>query len=380
MKRYWAALASALAIAGCSHSETFTASVAPLGPMGSGDDIQLTANNDQDYWPTWTADGRGILYAFVNPAAPGVPATRHRCMGILPAAGGTRLWQWCDDRFVRTDTMSSFIAFALNSDGRLLYAEALAPANPPAAAAFPHSITLWMADTAQPLTRAALLTLPDALPGITWLTDLQWTGPASFIALGQVFSAFPHCSTCFAEDSVFFNAPGVVVTGTIVGNHATLQPVAGTAGATGYSLARDGASIVFLERGQPFLYEVPVAGGIAVATPTGAAPELVGVSCKGTTCVIADDPLVLSNGDLGPPIFPFAGPGARELRAVPLDGGPSQLLRLFGTSPAEPIVSLPRISPTTGDIVVQIGGTFGHLQTNTGGGDSDLHLLSAILP
>ncbi|MGH7523657.1 MAG: hypothetical protein ACREK8_05060 [Gemmatimonadales bacterium] len=380
MKRQWILLALALTLAGCSHSDTFTASVAPLGPISTGDDIQLTVNSDQDYWPTWTADGRGILYAFVNPVAPGVPATRHRCMGILPAAGGTRLWQWCDNRFVRTDTLSSFTAYALNSDGRLLYAEALAPANPPAAASFPHSITLWIADTAHPLQRTALLTLPDALPGITWLADLEWTGPASFIALGQVFGSFPHCGACFNEDSLFADVPGIVVTGTIVGNHATLQPVTGTTGATGYSLAQGGTSIAFIRRGDPSMYLVPVTGGTAVAIPTGAGQQLAGITCKASNCVIADDPLVLSTGDFGAPIFASAGPGTRELRSVPLDGGPSQLLHLFGTTQVDPIVSLPRISPTAGDIVVQIGGTFGHLQTNSDGGVSDLHLLLAIVP
>src|SRR4029077_3662526 len=116
--------------------------------------------------------------------------------------------------------------------------------------------------------------------------------------LGEVFASFPHCSVCFSSDSIFINTPGTVVAGTIAGNHATLQPVTGTDGATGYSLAEGGASIVFIRRDDAQLYKVPVGGGTAVATQTGALPQLVGVSCKGSTCLVATDALIFSNGDI----------------------------------------------------------------------------------
>ncbi|HEY8061493.1 MAG TPA: hypothetical protein VID74_01790, partial [Gemmatimonadales bacterium] len=245
---------------------------------------------------------------------------------------------------------------------------------------FPRQITLWLADTAHPLNRTALLTLPAALPSVTWLADLAWTGPNSFIALGEVFASFPHCGVCFNADSVWINSPGSVVVGTIAGDHATLQPVPGTDGATGYSLAENGASIVFLRRDDAQLYKVPVGGGTAVALQTGAIPQLVGVSCKGSTCVVATDALTFSNGDVGPPIFPSVAMGPKELRAVSLRDGAIQVLRSLGTSPAVPIIAVPKISPTSGDVVVQIGGVWGHLQTNSGAGSSDLHLYPAIVP
>ena len=244
MSSRWTGLAVVLVLLGCGHSDAFTPVLPTVGPFSTGDDVRLTFNGDQDYWPTWTGDGRGILYAFVNPAAPGIPAGRHRCLGILPAAGGTRIWQWCDDRATEADSTTSFTAYALGTDGRLLYVEAVAPAN---SASFPRQVTLWLADTAAPLNRTALLTVPAALAGVTWLADLAWTGPNSFIALGQVFASFPHCSTCFSSDSLFADssqigglraASGIVVIGTITGGQATLQAVSGTEGAAGYSLAR----------------------------------------------------------------------------------------------------------------------------------------------
>ena len=51
-----------------------------VGPFNTGTDVRLTLNPDQDYWPAWTDDGRGILYAFVNPVEAGVagqPASLH---------------------------------------------------------------------------------------------------------------------------------------------------------------------------------------------------------------------------------------------------------------------------------------------------------------
>lgn len=376
MRGRWIGWMAALALPGCGHSDAFVPAISAVGPFNPGTDVRLTLNPDQDYWPAWTDDGRGILYAFVNPVEDGVPANRHRCMGILPAAGGSRIWQWCDDRAVRADSVTSFTAYALATDGRLLYAEAIAPAS---SASFPRQITLWLADTAHPLNRTALLTLPAALPSVTWLADVAWTGPNSFIALGQVFASFPHCGACFSADSVFINAPGTVVVGTITGDHATLQPVTGTDGATAYSLAEGGASIVFVRRDDAKLYKVPVGGGTAVATQTGAIPQLVGVSCKGAICLVAADALIFSNGDVGPPIFPSVATGPKELRSVPLAGGAPQVLRTLGASPAVPIIAVPKISPTSGDVVVQIGGVWGHLQTNTGVGSSDLHLYPAVV-
>jgi hypothetical protein len=72
--------------------------------------------------------------------------------------------------------------------------------------------------------------------------------------------------------------------------------------------------------------------------------------------------------------------GPKELRAVSLRDGAIQVLRSLGTSPAVPIIAVPKISPTSGDVVVQIGGVWGHLQTNSGAGSSDLHLYPAIVP
>jgi hypothetical protein len=394
----------------CTHTDSFPTPVVPaLGPFATGADVQLTFNVDQDYWPTWTEDGRGILYAYVDREQP-----LHRCIGLLPASGGSRLWQLCDDRAVRDDSASSFGAFAIDSTGRLLVAETVSSANAGATAL--SQTSLWLADTAHPYVRTSLLTMPVNVGTtvITWLADLSWTGPNTFIALGQQFASLPHCIggglsvNCPSRDSTWAD-PGIVVRGTIAANHATLQSVAGTDGATAYSLAENGASIVFTLEHDLRLFKVASTGGTPVPTPnplaldtlTRQVGELVGVSCKGETCIVARDGILISadywafNMKLGAIVLQKesaqflgspAAPRPMELHKIALTDGTDQLLQMDTTNV---VYVTPMLSPVSGDVVFQLGGGWGHLQTfataATGNlfatdGNSVLHLLKGLVP
>jgi hypothetical protein len=365
----WACVVTALLLA-CSHSDSFENPPAAVGAFNTGADIRLTLNPNQDYWPTWTEDGQGILYSYVDV----VPGSQHRCLGLLPAAGGTRIWELCDNRAIQTDSVSSFPAYALGTDGRLLYVEAVSQSGAQSTA--PSETTLWLADSAAPFQRRALLTLPTfaGTTPVAWLADINWTGPTTFIALAQDFSILAHCQYCGPVDSIFDGQ--AVVRGTIVGTGATLQAVPGTSGATSYSLAESGASIVFTLRDDRQLYKVAAVGGTAtvvgVVSSTGGA-ELLGVSCRGSTCVVAVDPVTLSAPTV-PMNFGQINPGATELRAVSLTTGVVQVLRTTAG-----LVATPQVSPVSGDVVAQVGGAFGHLQTFTSSG-SDLHLYQGLVP
>jgi hypothetical protein len=325
--------------------------------------VRLTVNPEQDYWPTWTADGRGILYSFIAQ----VPGSEHRCLGILPAAGGTRVWEFCDNRAAESDSLNSFAAYALDNAGQLLYAESESLDSPQRLN--PGSFTLWLADTANPLQRRALLTLPMPLGGVSmaWLADIAWTGPAEFTALAQTFDGAVHCKGCVIFDSLFGGIG--VVRGTIGPSGATLALIAGTEGASGYSSAESGSSIVFTKPGNPGLFKVPAGGGTAITvTQVGAGAELLGVSCVGSTCVVATDPIadVAFIGTAGNPA---------TLRAVSLATGASQIV--FSDPLA--VVATPEISPAGHDVVAQRGGVFGHLRT-VSSQLSDLHLFPGLLP
>jgi hypothetical protein len=402
----------------CSHSDSFSTPVSTVGPSGTGSDVQLTFNPDQDYWPIWTQDGQGILYAFVDPQFP-----NHRCLGLLPAASGTRLWQLCDNRSFRADTVSSFAAYALDGAGRLLFAEAVSPARP--GGGTPPSVTLWLADTASPYQRTPLLTFPTTVGStvVTWLSDIVWTGSNAFMALGQQFNLLPHCVTagkplntstvCSTYDTTFAGA-GMVLSGTITGTHATLHAVTGTDSATGYTLAENGTSIVFTRHHDLRLFRIPIGGGASAPLPiqwdypqtdipvTG---ELAGVSCKASVCIVAHDGIFLSdaysNADCNggvcqefahfffqvDTLHPQSAPAAfMELHRVSLSSGADEVLRSNTTNT---IFATPQISPVSGDVAVQVGGGWGHLQTFatrglpdlfTVDGNSVLHLYKGLVP
>ena len=362
---------SVIVLLGCGHSDAFVVDATAVGPANSGLDVRLTFNADQDYWPIWTEDGQGILYSYVDM----VPGSQHRCLGLLPAAGGTRIWQLCDERATQTDSVNSFLAYALGADGRLLYAEAVSRSG--ARSTAPSETTLWLADSAAPFQRRALLTLPTfagATP-VSWLADIRWTGPTTFIALAQDFSALGHCKNCGPLDSIFYGQ--AVVRGTIAATGATLQVVSGTNGATSYSLAEHGALMVFTLRDDRRLFKVPAAGGTAtsvgIVSPNGSA-QLLGVSCRGSTCVVAVDPVTLSGATGNAITFGQLNGGATELRGISLTTGVVQVIRTTAA-----LVATPQISPVTGDVVAQVGGAFGHLQTFTSSG-SDLHLFQSLVP
>ena len=289
--------ALAVLLMGCTHSDSYMVPLSTVGAVGNGTDVQLTFNPAQDYWPAWTQDGQGILYSFVDNGT----TVRHRCLGLLPAAGGSRSWQLCDNRATQVDSVNSFTGYALSSTGRLLYAEAVASAA--GTALTPATFTLWLADTAHPFQRAPALTFPVLVNGspMGWLSEIAWTGDSTFTALAQdmTVTAEPRPQCPFTEDSVFA-ASGAIVTGTVSGGHAILRYVTGTTGATGYSAAENGASYIFTRRDDLHLYRIPVAGGTAApaALVTNTGPtQLVGLTCRGSTCLVAADAIAL----VGPP-------------------------------------------------------------------------------
>ena len=356
----------ALLLLACGHSDNFEIPVTQaLGPSSAGADVQLTFNADQDYWPAWTQDGKGILYSFVNPGS----TAGHRCLGIMPAAGGSRLWEMCDNRAIRRDSVSSYTAYALDSTGKLLVVEALSRTG--FASVFPFHIRLILTDTAAPYVRTVLDTLPKvgdsigSTVAVSWMSELRWTGPNTFVALGQQYgtAGAPPCGSPFpCQDSTFANN-GIVLRGTISGGHATFAAIAGTEGAVGYSLADNGATVVFIRLGPAQLLRVPIGGGgatIAGVASSEAGASLLGVTCHGTTCLAAAT-------------FPTK-PSA--LISVSLTTGQAQVVKTISTS----LLATPIGSPSNGDVVVQIGGVRGHIATVANNPGSNLFLYKGIFP
>jgi len=113
-----AAACLAILLAACGHSEPF---VAPpherTGPFVGGTPIQLTYSPLSDYEPAFSADGQWITYQFER----GTP-DRDRCIGIIPAEGGSRrheLCAWSRDQATRAEGLAAAVLLA---DGRMLFA------------------------------------------------------------------------------------------------------------------------------------------------------------------------------------------------------------------------------------------------------------------
>jgi len=323
-------------------------------------------------------------------------------MGILPARGGTRIWQICDNRTTQIDSMSSFIGYALDRNGRLLYAQAVSPSNE-GLIALPHT-TLWLADTAAPFLRSKLLDLPQSVGSVlvTWLTDIAWLDATHFIALGQQLNTTTLCppppqpspTLCpihlFDLRDSIFDAHGIVAVGTLGDGGARLAQVIGTDSATSYALADDGATVVFTRRDNSQLFSVPLAGGlvrtVGVVRPDSG--ELLGVACRDTECVVATAPIALTYGgdsDIhGRPQTWAHVVGqdfldthtTSDLRVMSLADGTVRTVRNENG-----IMATPRLSPDGEALVVQFGGVWGHLQTFLRDPTTaNLRILTGVLP
>jgi hypothetical protein len=221
--------------------------------------------------------------------------------------------------------------------------------------------------------------------GISWIGQLAWTSPTTFVALGQRYFAATQCAPpqskpmCGAVlDSVFYG--GTLIRGTITGTTATLTAIAGGAGATSFSLADNGASIVFTQRDNNNLMKVPLAGGTATAaalvTPrTGV--QLLGVSCQGTTCVVGVGAVTLwapVNPGPGSDVSAIGAPA--ELRSVSLvSSTATTVLTRSGQ-----LLTSPLLLPDGKSVIAQDGNLMGHLQTFAPASSSGLHLYPALLP
>lgn len=326
--------AAGLAALACGHSDPFvTQSQTQSLPYAAQEPVRLTYNPGDNYWPSWTEDGRGIIY-YYSVSEPDSHAD-DRCIGLLRPSGGTRIWQMCDERREHTDSADSFAGAAIGSDGRLIYLEisthrgsgGLTGVNQP-----PQTTVLWLADTTFPFQRRALFQLGAPISGnfVNWLRDTQWIGPTSFIALAQFDSIRPNPKPGSALfDSIFL--PVGVVRGEIGSSGATLSIVPGTESASSYSLAENGTSLILWRSGLA-LERVPIAGGTpsTVATiPTATGRRITGLTCQGSICLVSTT---------------TSAPSAKRFWRVSLATG--AVIDL-----AAGVDSFPRISPTSTDVV-----------------------------
>src|SRR5512147_2765602 len=101
-------------LAGCGHSDPFPSGEGPdLGPRTAPLPRQLTYSLNDDLQAAWSADGSMLVYSYVDEVEPG-----DRCLGLLPAGGGTRLAEKCLVAARTHDTAKSLTWPSFSPDGR----------------------------------------------------------------------------------------------------------------------------------------------------------------------------------------------------------------------------------------------------------------------
>lgn len=102
----------------CEHSRPAEpGAVEPPPPLGGPPPVRLTFNSDSEWNPVFTRDGSGILYSFALPGR----IDRDRCLGLLPAAGGTLVGELCWRSGNDLDSVDVVVTAAESPSGRLAF-------------------------------------------------------------------------------------------------------------------------------------------------------------------------------------------------------------------------------------------------------------------
>jgi hypothetical protein len=117
------ALPVLLAVIACDHpTPPEPGNYTPGGPFSTAVPRQLTFSPGPDLTPTWLPDGSGILYQFERLDQP----DGDRCLGILPAEGGTLRAEICNNTLAGADSTDAYGDAAVSSLGRIFFTRASA--------------------------------------------------------------------------------------------------------------------------------------------------------------------------------------------------------------------------------------------------------------
>lgn len=182
--RYW--LIALAALAGCDHGALFR----PAGygsdmPFTAGTPTRLTFNPGVDRMPAWLPDESGILYSFERLDRP----DRDRCLGLLPATGGSRARELCNRAPAADDSTDVWEWPTVSPGGRLAYVRQsfwLARLN---------SEEIALGSLPAPEVGPNIRSLPQVLPSgsAARLRQLSWLGDSAliYVALSAPASLLP---------------------------------------------------------------------------------------------------------------------------------------------------------------------------------------------
>jgi hypothetical protein len=240
---------TALFVAACSHAEPFGTEPERLDtPPVPGNPATLTRNPFQDLYPVWSPDGSTILYTFESSDA----QNRDRCLGLLPAGGGTRLGQACNTSAGHLDSTEAYGPSAISPAGRLAYRYAQSiPGREN-----PDAEELRVATLAHPHDYQVVTTLPTNVQGTTvdGIGALQWLSETRlvYLALKIQYSGTPR--------DTLVDGLAVILVDLAGGVAPAIVP--GTLNATSVAGAESSESIIYTLAGDSRVYQQGLTTGV----------------------------------------------------------------------------------------------------------------------
>ena len=257
------------------------------------------------------------------------------CLRMLPATGGSGVFEYCDEAPGQSDSLNNIVSAAVSQTGALLYVTATGPVdtNTPVR----EHWDLQLADVSSPGARHHLLALyrdsighPVVPAGtVNDLVNILWTGPTTFAAIGNYMR--PSTASTPRREYV------AVVRGMILPDSAIIAPLA--LDLTAPRLGPGPVGTFLVSDTDLLVRAVDRSDGHVLwhsAVPPEADRELVAVGCVGATC------LALSRDG--------TDETTRYWRLDPA-GGPATPL----TSVPLPANALAWISPADGALIVADG-------------------------
>ncbi|HEX4601682.1 MAG TPA: hypothetical protein VH116_09860 [Gemmatimonadales bacterium] len=178
-----------LLLAACKHSQPFP--LTDYGghqPFAPGSPRRLTFNLGNDYAPGWLADGSSILYSVVRLDTPHFD----RCLGLLPATGGTLSRVMCDRAVGYGDSVTVFEESAAAADGRLAYVASRSSVG----ALAPTRMALVLGTLAIPAPADPLQTTPFPVPDGAGIAQVRWLDAGTLVYLAERVDHPAKCRFC----------------------------------------------------------------------------------------------------------------------------------------------------------------------------------------
>jgi hypothetical protein len=240
-------------LAACNHQDPFpNGDPAPNGPRGSTPPVQLTLSTGEDRSPSWQADGSAFDYALAREEGP----AGDRCVGGMPAAGGTRISTKC-------------LAVADSDTVRALGPIAAGPANKVAwldarglkTRKVPDRESIRIGTLAPSDTGIEVRTFPYPAPSgkvHATATSLTWITPTELAYIGTDRFLIGPCNGCkldtvlVAREVVLLDLNSTPAGLTILPNSDEVTSVAAST---------DGLSLYFTRAGDTRVYQRVLASG-----------------------------------------------------------------------------------------------------------------------